>query len=253
VFAETDKDKAPLVAVINQTMAQHRWGDEDPIGRRVSFDRGENWVTIVGIVGDVKQYGLGAGITDELYSPMAQAISGNTLLIRTASDPLAMARVMREIVYGVDPETAVDNVQTLEQVRSESLASPRLTTILMGLFAGLALVITSAGIAGVMALSVSQRTNEIGIRMALGATSGRVMAMVMRQGMTMVIAGLGLGVVGALALTRLMTSLLFSVEPTDPVTFLAVGVVLIAVAALSCFIPARRVTTIDPMIALRSE
>jgi ABC-type antimicrobial peptide transport system permease subunit len=123
----------------------------------------------------------------------------------------------------------------------------------MSLFAGLALVITSAGIAGVMALSVSQRTNELGIRMALGATSGRVMAMVMRQGMTMVVTGLGLGVVGALAMTRLMTSLLFSVEPTDPVTFLAVGTVLIAVAALSCFIPARRVTTIDPMIALRSE
>ncbi len=253
VFTETDKDKAPLVAIINQTMAQHRWGDEDPIGRRVSFDRGEHWVTIVGIVGDVKQYGLGAGITDELYAPMAQATNGNTLLVRTASDPMTMARVMREIVYGVDSETAVDSVQTLEQARDESLASPRLTTILMSLFAGLALVITSAGIAGVMALSVSQRTNEIGIRMALGATSGRVMAMVMRQGMTMVVAGLGIGVVGALAMTRLMTSLLFSVEPTDPVTFLAVGTVLIAVAALSCFIPARRVTTIDPMIALRSE
>ena len=253
VFEETDKDKAPLVAIINQTMARHRWGDEDPIGRRVSFDRGETWVTIVGIVGDVKQYGLGSQITDELYSPMAQSFGGNTLLFRTASDPMTMARVMRELVYDVDPDTAVDNVQTLEQVRTESLASPRLTTILMSLFAGLALVITSAGIAGVMALSVSQRTNEIGIRMALGATSGRVMAMVMRQGMTMVVTGLGLGVVGALALTRLMTSLLFSVEPTDPVTFLAVGTVLIAVAALSCFIPARRVTTIDPMIALRSE
>ena len=253
VFEETDKDKAPLVAIINQTMARHRWGDEDPIGRRVSFDRGETWVTIVGIVGDVKQYGLGSQITDELYSPMAQNFGGNTLLFRTASDPMTMARVMRELVYDVDPDTAVDNVQTLEQVRTESLASPRLTTILMSLFAGLALVITAAGIAGVMALSVSQRTNELGIRMALGATSGRVMAMVMRQGMTMVVTGLGLGVVGALALTRLMTSLLFSVEPTDPVTFLAVGTVLIAVAALSCFIPARRVTTIDPMIALRSE
>ncbi|HST23552.1 MAG TPA: FtsX-like permease family protein, partial [Blastocatellia bacterium] len=253
VFEETDKDKAPLVAIINQTMARHRWGDEDPIGRRVSFDRGETWVTIVGIVGDVKQYGLGSQITDELYSPVAQNFGGNTLLFRTASDPLMMARVMRELVYDVDPDTAVDNVQTLEQVRAESLASPRLTTILMSLFAGLALVITSAGIAGVMALSVSQRTNELGIRMALGATSGRVMAMVMRQGMTMVVTGLGLGVVGALGLTRLMTSLLYLVEPTDPVTFLAVGTVLIAVAALSCFIPARRVTTIDPMIALRSE
>ena len=253
VFADGDKDKAPLVAIINQSMARHRWGEEDPIGRRVSFDRGETWTTIVGVVGDVKQYGLGSETTDELYTPLAQTPGGNTLLVRTATDPLAMARVMRETVHDVDSETAVDNVQTLEHVRSESLASPRLTAFLMALFAGLALVITAAGIAGVMALSVSQRTHEIGVRMALGATSGKVIAMVVRQGMTMVLAGLALGVVGALALTWLMSSLLFSVGPTDPVTFLAVAVVFIAVAALSCFLPARRVTMIDPMIALRSE
>ena len=160
---------------------------------------------------------------------------------------------MREVIYDVDSETAIDNVQTLERVRSESLASPRLTTVLLGLFAALALVITAAGIAGVMALSVSQRTHELGVRMALGATSARVMTLVMRQGMTLVVGGLVLGVVGALALTQLMTALLFSVGPSDPLTFLAVAVVLMAVAAVSCFLPARRVTTIDPMIALRSE
>ena len=234
-------------------MARHRWRDEDPLGKRVTFDHGEHWVTIIGIVGDVKQYGLNRDASDELYRPLAQNLFVSSLLVRTSADPMSMARLMREAIYEVDPETAVDNIQTLERVRSESLASPRLTTVLLGMFAALALVITAAGIAGVMALSVSQRTHELGVRMALGATSARVMAMVMRQGMTLVVAGLALGVVGALALTQLMSALLFSVEPSDPITFLAVALVLIAVAAVSCFLPARRVTTIDPMIALRSE
>ena len=252
-FTEQDKDKAPLVAMINQAMARHRWNDEDPIGKRVTFDQGQNWTTIVGVVGDVKQYGLNREAADELYQPLEQNVGANNLLVRTTSDPMSMAALMREVIHEVDPEIAIDNVQTLERVRSESLASPRLTAVLLGLFAALALVITAAGIAGVMALSVSQRTHELGVRMALGATSARVMAMVMRQGMTLVVAGLAVGVVGAFALTQLMSALLFSIEPTDPVTFLAVGLVLIAVAAVSCFLPARRVTAIDPMIALRSE
>lgn len=252
-FAEGDKDKAPLVAIINQSMARHRWGDEDPVDKRISLDRGQTWAKIVGVVGDVKQYGLGSEASDELYLPMAQNPGGSALLVRSAADPMMMARALRETVHEVDSETAVDNVQTLESVRSESLASPRLTAFLMALFAGLALVITAAGIAGVMALSVSQRTHEIGVRMALGATSTKVIAMVIRQGMTMVFIGLALGAVGAFALTRLMSSLLFSIGPTDPMTFLAVAVIFIAVASLSCFVPARRVTMIDPMIALRSE
>ena len=252
-FTDADNENTLPVAVINQSMARHRWRDEDPLGKRVTFDHGEHWVTIVGIVGDVKQYGLNRDASDELYRPLAQNLFVSSLLVRTSADPMSMARLMREAIYEVDPETAVDNIQTLERVRSESLASPRLTTVLLGMFAALALVITAAGIAGVMALSVSQRTHELGVRMALGATSARVMAMVMRQGMTLVVAGLALGVVGALALTQLMSALLFSVEPSDPITFLAVAVVLIAVAAVSCFLPARRVTTIDPMIALRSE
>ncbi|HVG17783.1 MAG TPA: ABC transporter permease [Blastocatellia bacterium] len=252
-FTEADNNEALPVAIINQTMARHRWSDEDPVGKRVSFDRGQTWTTIVGIVGDVKQYGLDREATDEIYTPLAQNNFAGNLLVRTAADPMSMAQVMREAVYAIDPETAVDNVQTLEKVRSESLASPRLTAMLLGLFAGLALLITVAGISGVMALSVSQRTHEIGIRMALGASQGRVLAMVMRQGMTLIVVGLALGVVGALTLTGVLSALLFSVEPHDPVTFVAVSLVLIAVAALACFVPARRVTTIDPMLALRRE
>lgn len=253
-FIEGDKDKAPLVAVINQATARHRWGDEDPIGRRVSFDRGQTWINIVGIVGDVRQYGLDREPADEIYVPLPQSgFGGGNLLVRTAADPMSIAELMREAVYEVDSDTAVDRVQTLEQVRSDAVASPRLTAILLAMFAGLALVITAAGIAGVMALSVNQRTHELGVRLALGATPGKVLGMVMRQGMTFVLAGLSVGLVGALLLGRLMSALLFAVEPTDPITFLAVGVVLIAVAAAACFVPARRVTSIDPMLALRSE
>jgi len=252
-FSEGDKDKALPVAVINQSTVRHRWGDEDPIGRRLSFDRGQTWLTVVGVVGDVRQYGLDREPADEIYIPLAQAQFGGNLLVRTAADPMSIAKLMREGVYEVDSDTAVDRVQTLEQVRSDAVASPRLTAMLLAMFAGLALVITAAGIAGVMALSVNQRTHELGVRLALGATPGKVLRMVMRQGMSFVLIGLSVGLGGALLLGRLMSSLLFAVEPTDPITFLAVAFVLIAVAAAACFVPARRVTSIDPMLALRSE
>jgi len=252
-FTEADNNDALQVAIVNQTMARHRWNDEDPIGKRISFDQGRNWITIIGIVGDVKQYGLDRETADEIYAPLAQNGFAGNLLVRTAADPMSMAQIMREVVYAVDPETAVDNVQTLEKVRSESLTSPRLTAMLLGLFAGLALLITVTGISGVMALSVSQRTRELGIRMALGASQRKVLTMVMRQGMLLIAIGLVIGVAGALALTRVMSALLFDVEPHDPITFVAVSLVLMAVAAFACFVPARRVTTIDPMLALRSE
>ena len=252
-FSEGDKDKALPVAVINQSTVRHRWGDEDPIGRRLSFDRGQTWLTVVGVVGDVRQYGLDREPPDEIYIPLAQAQFGGNLLVRTAADPMSIAKLMREAVYEVDSDTAVDRVQTLEQVRNDAVASPRLTAILLAMFAGLALVITAAGIAGVMALSVNQRTHELGVRLALGATPGKVLRMVMREGMSFVLVGLSVGLVGALLLGRLMSALLFAVEPTDPITFLAVASVLIGVAAAACFVPARRVTSIDPMLALRSE
>jgi len=252
-FTDGDKDKAPLVAVINQSTARHRWGDDDPIGRRISFDRGQTWLTVVGIVGDVRQYGLDKDPADEIYIPLAQGGFGGNLLVRTALDPLSISKLMREAVYEIDSDTAIDRVQTLEQVRSDAVASPRLTAILLGMFAGLALLITAAGIAGVMALSVNQRTHELGVRMALGASPGKVLRMVMRQGMAFVLIGLTAGLAGALLLGRLMSALLFGVAPTDPITFAGVGVVLIGVAAAACFIPARRVTSIDPMLALRSE
>jgi len=252
-FTDSDNETAPRVAIINRSLARHRLGQDDPIGRRISFDRGVSWLTIVGVAGDAKEFGLDRETADEIYTSFAQDPGGGNLLVRTTSNPESFAKVLREAVYEVDSETAVDRVQTLERVRSDSTASPRLTAILLGLFAILALIITATGIAGVMNLSVSLRTHEIGVRLALGATPGKVLAMVMRQGMTLVITGLLLGSVAALAISGALSSVLFNVEPTDPVTFVAVALLLLAAAAWSCFVPARRVTSIDPMSALRSE
>jgi predicted permease len=253
MFTDADDDKASLVAIVNDTAAHHRWGGEDPLGKRVSFDNGKTWITIVGVVGDVKQYGLEREPTDEIYVPVEQGPFATYLLVKTISDPLSVAKLMRDAVHEVDPATAIDQVKTLQQVRDESVASPRLTAWLLALFAGLALLITAAGISGVMALSVTQRTREIGIRMALGATRAGILAMVMRQGMTLVLLGLVAGIMGALTLNRLMASLLFATPAADPVTFAATSFLLLVVAGAACLVPALRATSIDPMLALRSE
>jgi putative ABC transport system permease protein len=252
-FTASDSETAPPVAIINSSFARRRFSNEDPIGKRLSFDRGESWLTIVGVVGDAKEYGLDRDPGDEVYVPFSQDPGGGNLLVRTFAGPESLIRVMRDSVYEVDPETAIDRVQTLKRVRSESIASPRLTAILLGLFAILALVITATGIAGVMNLAVSQRTHEIGVRLALGATPGQVLGMVMRQGMQLVGAGLVIGAIVALALAGVLSTLLFGVEPTDPLTFLAVALLLIGAAGWACFVPARRVIAIDPIAALKSE
>src|SRR6185295_6428538 len=165
----------------------------------------------------------------------------------------SLTSLMRDTVHRVNPETAVDQIRTLQQVRDESVAGPRLTMWLISLFAGLALVITAAGITGVMALAVTQRTSEIGIRMALGATRFGILAMVMRQGMMLVIIGVVVGIGGALAINRVIASLLFATPASDPVTFVAVSLMLISVAAVACFVPALRATNINPLTALRNE
>jgi putative ABC transport system permease protein len=253
MFTDADNEKAPQVAIINDTAARHRWGGEDAVGKRISFDNGQTWVTIVGVVSDVKNYGLEREPTEEIYVPVEQGPFARFLIVKTMSDPLSVSRLMRDAVHQVDQDTAVDQVKTLEQVRDDSVASPRLTAWLLSLFGGLALMITAAGICGVMVLSVTQRTREIGIRMALGATRGSVLAMVMRQGMSLVMFGLMAGIIGALLLNRLLASLLFSTPTADPTTFAAASFLLIAVAGVACFIPARRATGINPILALRNE
>ena len=253
-FTAADTAEAPPVAIINLSMARHYFPDVDAVGRHVSLDAGTTWVTIVGLVNDVRQHGLATTPTDELYQPFVRTGPLNaTLLARTAGDPATFSRRIPELVHEVDPRQPVSQIQTLEAIRNHSLAPPRLTAMLVTLFAGLALIITAAGIAGVVSFLVNQRTAEIGVRMALGAPRASVVRMIIGQGLGPVAAGLALGVAGALMLTRVVSRLLFAVEPTDPPTYVAVAVTLAIVAALACLAPARRAAAIDPMRALRAD
>ena len=254
LFTTADAPDAPAVVVIGQKAAGRFWPDSDPIGKRVSANGGRTWATVVGIVGDVRQYGLDQEPVEEFYVPFAQSPRReSTFLVRTTGEPAALGRRLQELVRAIDPGQPVANIRTLRDLRGESLASPRLTTMLLGIFAMLALIITATGLAGVVAFTVSQRTREIGIRMALGAERGAVMRMILRQGLGMVVAGLVIGIGSALALSRVMDGLLYGVQPGDPLTFAVVALVLIGVATAACVLPARRATAIDPLAALRSE
>jgi putative ABC transport system permease protein len=253
-FASSDAPEGPAVAVISRKAAQTFWPDLDPIGRRISVDGGQTWITVVGIVGDVLQYGLDQAPTPLIYLPfMQRPVREATFLVRTTGDPAALGRRLQELVRAIDPQQPVANIRTLRELRGDSLAPSRLTTTLLGIFAALALIITATGLAGVIAYTVSQRTREIGIRMALGAAQNGVLGMILRQGLTLVALGLAIGVAGALALSRVMDGLLYGVGATDPITFVAVALVLLGVAVVACLVPARRATTIDPLVALRAE
>ena len=253
MFTDHDDANAMKVVIINQAMSLDRFAGDDPVGKRISFDQGKNWITIIGVVGNAREYGLDHIVGDEAYLPADQAGFAGSLLVRTALDPMSMAPLIRKALHDVDPQLAVDQVETIESLQHESVASPRITTILLGVFAGLALVISASGIAGIMALTVSQRTRELGIRMALGQSKSSVVRMVVRQGLIVAMAGTALGLIGAMLLARLLSSLLYATSPTDISTFAAVSLLFIAVAGLACFVPARRVTLIDPFTALRQE
>jgi putative ABC transport system permease protein len=254
-FTERDETTGQAVAIINETMARHHFRNENPIGKRLRFDQGIEWtpwVEIVGVAGDVKEYGLERPVTDEVYGVFRNGFVGR-LIARTTLDPDRMAPVMRAAIHDVDPLVAVGDVETVERAEYDSMASPRLMSLLLGIFAGLAVVISCSGIAAVMALAVSQRTHEIGIRMALGAGGGSVVSMVLRQGIVLALAGTALGMAGAAALTRLLATFLYGTSPTDLATFFAVSLLFLLVAAVACFIPAHQVTSIDPLVALRQE
>jgi putative ABC transport system permease protein len=253
LLEETDRDKAPFVAVINEAAKRQFWPNEDPIGKRVSGDGGEHWVNIVGVVGDVREFGLDHAPAAEFYASQAQNAQPATLIVRTISEPRSMAQALTRAVHDVDPQTAVTHILTLEQARYESMASPRVTASLLGIFAGLALLIATAGIGGIMALMVSQRVREIGIRIALGARPASILQMVLGQGLLLAVLGIGIGIVGAVALAGVVKSLLFEVPPTDILTFSGVGLTLLIAAALASYLPARRAATVDPNVALRAD
>jgi putative ABC transport system permease protein len=252
-FTERDDADAPPVTIINETLARRYWPNEDPIGRRVSFDD-EEWVEIIGVVRDVRHNGLDSEPRAEAYMPYQQApLRFMTLVVKTQSEPLELAGAVRSQVIAVDGNLPVYRVMSLEQIVSESVAQPRFNMVLLGTFSLLALALAAIGIYGVMSYAVSQRTHEIGIRIAMGARAGDVLEMVVRQGMGLTVAGLGVGLVAAWALTRVLSSFLFGVTPTDPWTFVGVSLVLAVVAFLATYLPARRATRVDPLNALRYE
>jgi predicted permease len=252
-FKKSDRQGTQRVAVVNRGMAVRHWGLDKAVGQRISMDR-ENWITVVGVVNDVRQDGLASTAPDQVYFPLRQSSwEGATLFVRAACEATALTGDIVSTVRQVDPQQPVAFVRTLAQVRDDSLASSRLSAVLLGMFASLALIISAAGIAGVIGYAVTQRTHEIGIRIALGAGQGRVITMVLRQGAMLIAIGLGLGALGSLALTQLMGSLLFEVKPTDPLTYVAVMATLAGVAAVAVLLPARRAISIDPVRVLSSE
>ena len=259
-FTLQDSQQKTLTAIINETVAQRYFPGEDPVGKRIRVGAPEQWnpwMTIVGVVGDTRLEKLSKVPFPEVYTPYSQGVLGTlptmVLAVRSVTDPLSLAVPIREQVWAVDKNQPVGGIKTMEQLLSEGLAQPRFNTTLLGLFAAVALLLAMVGIYGVISYSVSQRTQELGIRLALGAPPSDVLKLVIGQGMKLALTGILIGLGGALALTRLMKNLLFSVGPTDPLTFAVVVVLLATVALFACWIPARRATKADPMIALRFE
>ena len=252
-FTPHDNADSPEVAIISQSLARHYFPNEDPLGKRISGDNGKTWVKIVGVVGDVKYYGLDKEALDTAYLSFAQTPMVGSLLVKTAGNSMNYAQQVREAVYSVDPEQPVNRIETLNELRGDALVQSRLTALLLALFAGLAMAIAATGLSGVTALMVSQRTREIGIRMALGAQSTSVMRMILMQGMRVIAFGVAAGAGAALIFSRVMRALLFETTVNDPLTFAGVAFMFLAVGFAASYIPARRVTKVDPLIALRSE
>jgi putative ABC transport system permease protein len=253
-FARGDGPENTAVVMVNQAIARHRWPGTDPVGRRVSFDDGRTWATVVGIVGDTRESGLDRPAGDGIYLPLTQnPLLAGTLIARTSGDPMNIARTVVQRLYEIDPDQPAGRIRSLETVRADSIAAPRLVARLLGLFAAIALVIATTGIGGVIALTVSQRTHEFGVRLAIGARPLDILRMVLGQGIRLAAAGVGLGLAGSLALNRVLEGLLFGVAPTDPLTFGVVAAVLVFAAVAACLLPAQRAAGVDPQRALRAE
>jgi predicted permease len=255
-FTEQDKKGAPLVVIVNETFARKHWPNGDVIGKRIKsygpIDKAP-WMEIVGVVQDVK-HELNLAVTPDFYFPYAQDVwSGMVVVARTKVDPASLANALRQQVWAIDKDQAVFDVRTMKEVRSISVGMYSSGSVMLGIFAGLALLLASIGIYGVMAFAVSQRTQEIGIRMALGARALDVLKLVVKHGMKLALLGVAIGLVGSWALTRFMKGLLFGVAPTDLLTFGLVSLCLLVAAFIACYLPARRATKVDPLEALRYE
>jgi predicted permease len=261
-FSAADTNTAPLVVLIDQSLARRYFPRADPIGRRVKFGPATSshpWATVVGVVGDVRDLGLDKHPDVEIYVPYQQNIIDYNplpemaLVVRTAGDPNSLAPAVFSEIHKVDRDLALPQALAMEAIYAASISARRFNMLLLGLFAGLALTLTAVGIYGVISYSVAQQTHEIGIRMALGAQKRDVLQLVLGQGVKLALVGAGVGLAGALSIGRVLSGLLYGVKPTDPLTFIAVSLVLIGVALLACYVPARRGAKVDPMVALRYE
>jgi predicted permease len=257
LFDGRDVQSAPDVVIINETMARTFWPGQDPLGRRIRPGSSDPWCTIVGIVDDVRNAGLDLPAGTEIYLPyqqkQASGTSGMYVVLRAKGDPRSLAMTVRQQLNELDPSLPVSQVRLMEDVLSRAQSRPRFLTLLLALFSGVALAIATVGIYGVISYSVARRSKEFGLRMALGAQPADVLGLVMKQGAGLALMGVAAGLIAAYALTRLMTSLLFSVTPTDPITFASVTMLLAVVALAACYVPARRATKVDPITTLRYE
>ena len=243
--------------IVNETMARRYWPGENAVGEQVlRACRNDTPALIVGVVADSQQKSVDSKVVPEMYMPYAGHPFASflvTFVIRTSESPLNVAAAVRRAVAEIDPDQPVIQIRTLENVVAETLWRPHLSAILMGVFAALALVLSAVGIYGVFSYSVGQRTHEIGIRSALGATRGDILRLVLEEGMILALLGVGIGTLAALGLTRLLAGLLYGIRPRDPLTFVSSSLLLAGVALFACFVPARRATKVDPMVALRYE
>jgi putative ABC transport system permease protein len=245
----------PAVAIIDETLARRLWPNASPIGRRLTFgrfpDKPARWLEIVGVVRHIRHHKLEANVREQVYYPAF--FSQMTLAIRTTSDPMAMIGMVRGAVQSLDRDQPVYRVRTMAELVSGALAPARFTLLLLAIFAGVAALLAAVGIYGVMSHAVTQRTHEIGVRMALGAQGNDVLRLVIGQGLKLTLPGVAIGVASALLLTRLMESLLYGVTATDPATYGVIALLLTLVSLVACYVPARRAMKVDPMIALRYE
>src|SRR5579862_1316994 len=253
-FSSGDNQTAPKVVIVNRTLAEAFWPGQDPIGKRLLMTGEESYREVVGVASDIKYHALWESPEPYLYLPLLQDPASEVhFVIRTVGDPMSLMPAVRRVVSALDPQVPLYDVTTLDDQFRDSLSQPRMAAYLVGFFSLLSLVLASVGIYSLVSYLVAQRTHEIGVRMALGARTGDVLRLVVGQGLALVLAGIGVGLVAALGLTRLMAGMLYGVRPTDLVTFAAVSLVLGAVALLACYVPARRATKVDPMVALRHE
>jgi putative ABC transport system permease protein len=261
-FIEADSAGAPLAIIVNETYARQTFPNTDPIGQSLTVE-GTLVYQIVGVVNDIKQFGLGAPAPRTVFVPVEQVddrlmrgarqFVTMKFAVRTSGDPLALGAVVKQEMLKVDPSLPLTNVRSLEQIMGRSLAQQRFNSMLLGLFAAIGLLLAAIGVYGVISYVVTQRTHEIGIRVALGARAGDVLKLIVGKGLALAFAGVALGLAASFALTRLMEDFLFGVKPTDPLTFGSVALLLIVVALVACYVPARRAMKVDPMAALRVE